>query len=559
MSQLLTLLWRQLPLVVIALIPLLLTLNSVATERPNILVLMAEDMSSRVGAFDDPVAITPHLDALAAAGVRYPNTFTTAGVCAPSRAAHITGVHQMAMSGQHMRSSTAPTGGYLAEPPAMVKAYPELLRANGYYTWTDNKLDYQFSGVLAGSGPFTIWNHEGDQHWRQRELDQPFFGLINFQLTHESGVFTPLGQWPHSISHAIMQLVRAITLPRVSDTSPVSPDRVQLPPYYADTPLARADLARHYNNIHAMDQQVGALLAQLEADGLADSTIVIWTTDHGDGLPRAKRELFDSGIKVPLIIRWPPAYRPAGLAENSVDSRLVSLVDFAPTLLALAGVKPPAYLHGSDFTKASQRQYVFAARDRIDEVYDRQRAVRDQRFKYIRSWYPEIAGGQGVEYRDNIAMMRELRQLSAQGVLSPAQQQWFEPVAQERLYDTYNDPFELTNIATDPAYQKPLHRLRTALTDWQQRVGDGSELSESAMVAAFAAAAGTTTAAPQFTKTAKQLILSSKTEGASIGYRRDGGEWQIYRAPLEVTAKTSIVAKAVRYGWLESAAISWPP
>ncbi len=266
-----------------------------ARDNPNILLLMAEDMSVRVGAFGDPVAHTPNLDTLASQGVRYTRTFTTAGVCAPSRAAHILGMHQIATGTQHMRSSSRPAGGYFSVPPAEVKAYPELLRREGYYTYTDAKLDYQFSGALSGSGPTTIWNREGAQagDWSRRAKGQPFFGLINFTVTHESGVFRPLGDRPQSPIHFAMQLARWWQL---EDPVPemVQAADVQLPPYYPDTNTVRDDLARHYNNIAAMDHQVGDILARLESDGLADSTIVIWTTDHGDGLPRAKRELFDS-------------------------------------------------------------------------------------------------------------------------------------------------------------------------------------------------------------------------------------------------------------------------
>jgi arylsulfatase A-like enzyme len=239
-----------------------------------------------------------------------------------------------------------------------VKAYPELLRAAGYYTWTDRKLDYQFSGTMAGSGPFTIWDREGGDadDWRNRRPGQPFFGLVNFNITHESGVFPPLGHWPNSPTHLLMQVMRAAMLPSVEEGDPVSPSQVQVPPYYPDTGTVRADIARHYNNIAAMDRQVGEILAELEADGLADSTIVVWTTDHGDGLPRAKRDLFDAGIKVPMVIRWPEAYRPKGVAANGIDTRLISFIDFAPTLLRLAGVPLPSYLQGRDFVEAEPRE-----------------------------------------------------------------------------------------------------------------------------------------------------------------------------------------------------------
>jgi arylsulfatase A-like enzyme len=525
-----------------------------AAERPNILVLMAEDMSPRVGAFGDAVAVTPNIDQLAKQGVRYPNTFTAAGVCAPSRAAHITGMHQISFGGQHMRASSGPLGAYKAVPPPQVKAYPELLRAAGYYTWTDQKLDYQFSGPRAGSGPFTIWNQEGgDGHWRNRKPGQPFYGLINFNITHESGVFTPLGNWPHSFMHLVMQVMRALMLPWVEENEPVQPSRVQVPPFYPDTETVRADITRHYNNIAVMDQQVGEILAELEADGLAESTIVVWTTDHGDGLPRAKRELYDTGIKVPMVIRWPEAYRPRGVAADGIDSRLVSFIDFAPTLLRLAGVEPPSYLQGQDFIDDEPREYIFASRDRIDEVADRQRAVRDTRYKYIRSWHPQQPGGHPLAYRDNMEMMRELWSLLEAGVLNEQQRLWFEAPGEERLFDLLDDPYELNDLAADPAHQATPVRMRGALADWRRRVEDWSDLSEAEMLAGFRPhGEAPVTEPPNMVVRGGQLHLSCATEGASIGYQLGGGEWQLYAGPVSVPSGQEVKAKAVRYGWDES-------
>ncbi|MAT91114.1 MAG: sulfatase [Halioglobus sp.] len=538
---------------VLATLALLITALPCAAQRPNILLLMAEDMSARVGAFGDALASTPHLDALAAQGVRYPNTFTTAGVCAPSRAAHILGMYQISTGTQHMRASGAPGGGYRAVPPARAKAYPELLRAAGYYTYTDHKLDYQFSGTLWNSGPFTIWDDEGfGTHWRERPADAPFFGFVNFNVTHESGVFTPLGNWPHSVVHFGSQLIRALTSPDIELDNPTRPEQVVLPPYYPDTPTVRADLARHYDNIAIMDAQVGELLASLEEDGLADSTIVIWTTDHGDGLPRAKRELFDSGIRVPMIIRWPAAFRPEGVPPHGVDTRLVSFVDLAPTILGLAGVAVPDYMQGRDFLHDAPRQYIFAARDRIDEVPDRQRAARDRRFKYIRSWYPQQPGGHALQFRDNIAMAREMRTLYEAGELDSMQRQWFEPPGRERLFDTRNDPFELRDLSGDPGHALVLARLRGALDGWLARVPDWSEQPEAQMAAQFQrGGAPGPTPAPRLSLVDGRVRIEG-AEGASLGYRVDESAWKLYTGPVVLLPGQALAAKAVRYGYDES-------
>jgi len=540
---------------------LTLAVTAQAQQRPNILLLMAEDMGSRVGAFGDPVALTPNLDALAAQGVRYSNTFTTAGVCAPSRAAHILGMHQVSTGTQHMRSSTRPAGAYFAVPPEQVKAYPELLRRAGYYTYTDQKLDYQFSGVFSGSGPFSIWDAEAmpATGWRQRDRDQPFFGFKNFQVTHESGVFRPLGSWPHSVMHLAMQFGRWWALdgapPQVTD-----PASIRLPPYYPDTPTVRADLARHYDNIAAMDVEVGEILAQLEADGLTDSTVLIWTSDHGDGLPRAKRELYDSGIKVPMIIRWPPAFRPAGVEPGALDTRLISFVDLAPTILSLAGVPLPEYLHGRDFSApdTSARETVFASRDRIDAVDDRQRAVRDQRYKYIRSWYPELAQGHYLAYRNNIDMIREMQSMYEAGQLSDVQSLWFEPVGAEQLYDLRQDPFELNNLASDPAHQQELQRLRALLEQHLATIGDWSEQPEAAMVARFQPGGEQVVTPPPRGRIIDGRLTLDSALGHSLGYRVDAGAWRLYGGTVPVVAGAVVQARAVRYGWEASEIVDIP-
>lgn len=533
-----------------------------AGQQPNILLLMAEDMSARVEALGDPVAHTPHLNHLASQGVRYTNAFATAGVCAPSRAAQLLGMHQIATGTQHMRSSSGPTGGYFSVPPAEVKAYPELLRRAGYYTYTDSKLDYQFSGALAGSGPATIWNREAApaSGWSGRANGQPFFGLINFMVTHESGVFRPLGSRPESLVHFVMQLVRWWQVEEpVSDA--VQAADVRLPPYYPDTVTVRNDLVRQYNNIATMDRQVGDILASLARDGLAESTIVIWTADHGDGLPRAKRELFDSGIHVPLIIRWPAAYRPVGVLPGQIDSRLVSLVDLAPTILNLAGVPVPAYMHGRSLLPGSSasRQYIYASRDRIDEVMDRQRAVRDDQYKYIRSWYPNQPGGHELGFRENIDMVREMRSMYREGKLNAVQGQWYEPPGEERLFDVREDPHETRDLSLDPSKREVMERMRNEMDNWLSRTGDWSDESEADMVDRFQPGGERRrTPRPVIEVSGGLVTLHPAGPGHSLEYRLDGGRWQLYRAPFEAGTAGALEARAVRYGWEESDHAHYP-
>jgi arylsulfatase A-like enzyme len=335
---------------------------------------------------------------------------------------------------------------------------------------------------------------------------------------------------------------------------------VRLPPYYPDTPAVRADIARHYNNIAYMDGEVGDVLRQLEADGLADSTIVIWTTDHGDGLPRAKRELFDSGIRVPMIIRWPEAYRPAGFEPGTVDGRLISFVDLAPTILSLAGVPAPAYLHGSDFASDDfAREYIYASRDRIDEIVDRQRAVRDKRYKYLRSWYPGQPGGDDLAFRDNLDMVRQMRAMYDAGQLDAIQRQWYEAPGVERLYDLERDPHEVRDRSRDPAYHDIMSRLRRDMDSWLARVGDASEEPEAAMAARFEPGGERrVTPAPRLHREAGAVVISPAAPGHSLEYSVEDGPWELYVGPVTASPGQEVSARAVRYGWKESQIVTNP-
>jgi arylsulfatase A-like enzyme len=524
--------------------------------RANVLLLVAEDLSPRLGAFGDPVAVTPSLDRLAAEGTRFTRVFTAAGVCAPSRAALVTGVHPNALGAGHMRTSSYPGGGYRAVPPPEVKAFPELLRAAGYYTFTNAKLDYQFSGTMPGSGPSTIWSDEGFfVGWDERPDGAPFFGLINFMVTHESSLLER-GGLPTSPLEALHAW-----LMRGHQSLGLDPARIPLPPYYPDDPVVRETLARFYDQIHRMDEQVGEILARLEADGLAESTIVIFTTDHGDGLPRAKREVLDSGTHVPLIVRWPAALRPADAPPGGRDERLVSFVDLAPTILSLAGVPVPGFVNGRVFLgpdAAPPRRYVFSSRDRIDEQPDRVRSVRDERFRYVRNDRPEIPASEGSAFREGLPIMRRLRALHEAGRLPPAAEAWFRPRPAEALYDTETDPWETHDLAGGPAHAETLARLRAALDAWQARVPDLGAIPEAELVErGWPGGEPPTTAAPTLRVVARgdaraTVALESASEGASIAWRRGREPWRVYAAPFAIEPGVRLEAYAVRYGWDES-------
>jgi arylsulfatase A-like enzyme len=526
--------------------------------RPNVLLIVFEDMSPRIGAYGDDVAKTPVLDAFAEDAILYEAVFTTAGVCAPSRSSLITGRYQQEIGTQYMRTGSGGPIAYEAVPPPDVKAFPETLRAAGYYTTNQGsfgnspaKLDYQFGR------PFTVWDEDTAEHpWRGRGEGQPFFAMVNILWTHESQTWPLDAEAKHPLVPALLPLLAASREGRVPV---VSPEEVDVPPYLPDTPLVRRDIAQHYDNIHYAEREVARLLEQLEEDGLADDTVVIITTDHGDGLPRMKRSLYDSGLRVPLMVRL-----PSGEGAGSRSEELISFIDFAPTLLALAGVPVPEELPGRVFIgEASEPapDYVFAAMDRHDAIPDRMRAVRDDRYKYIRNYQTDHPFFRHLRFRDVQPAMAELWRLREAGELNEVQRQYFEaPRPVEELYDTEADPHEVVNLAGDPAHEDVLLRMRAAFDGYMDRTEDLSRVSEDEMIETmWPGGVQPVTAAPEFRRAGGQVILLPQTEGSSIGYRFEGEPgWRLYTGPIEAGDRT-IEAKAVRYGYKESEAVSIAP
>ena len=427
------------------LLPLFVTSTHAADTKPNILWISTEDISAHIGCFGDEQAITPNLDQLAREGVRYSNAFVVAGVCAPCRSSIITGMYHTTIGTHHMRCR--------AILPEYVRCFSEYLRDAGYYCTNNSKTDYQFSP------PKTAWDESsGSAHWRKRpDPDQPFFAIFNFTLTHESRIASK-DRYESATSELSPEQFR-------------DPKSLELPPYYPDTPIVREDWARNYNLITAMDREAGKLLKQLEEDGVADNTIVFFWSDHGVGLPRGKRWLYDSGMHVPLIVRIPEALRRAGQGTpGTVDDSLVSLIDLAPTMLNLTGIDIPEHMQGRAFLGddlTEPRDYVYGARDRMDERYDIIRAVRDKRYKYLRNYEPFKAYYQYMNTPEKGATMRELRRLHASGDLPAAAELFMadhKPI--EELYDLESDPYEINNLADSPEHRQILERMRDAHLAW---------------------------------------------------------------------------------------------
>jgi len=416
-----------------------------AADRPNILWLSAEDISPHLGCYGDPHAITPHLDQLAKEGVRYTHAFTTAGVCAPCRSGIITGMYQTTIGTHHMRCN--------AQLPAHIKPFPLYLRKAGYYCTNNSKKDYQFRE------PKETWDVSGRKaHWRDRKKGQPFFAVFNFTGCHESGI---AGEAKYK---SVTQNLKASQRQNASE--------LKLPPYYPDTPIVREDWKRNYELITAMDAWAGGLIKQLKVDGLYENTIIIFWSDHGVGLPRAKRWLYDSGTRIPLIVR-----QPGGKA--GVSDRLVSSIDFGPTALKLAGLKIPKHMQGRSFIGGLPRKFVFGARDRMDERYDIIRSVRDKRYRYIRNYEPLKTYYQYMNTPEKGATMKEIRRVAAKGEMPPAAVLFLAPRKPvEELYDLEADPHEIRNLAGDKKYAKNLKKLREAHMQWVRDTGDLGLLPE---------------------------------------------------------------------------------
>lgn len=502
-------------------------------NRPNILWLSCEDMSRELGCYGYDNIRTPNIDRLAAQGLKYTNAYTVAPVCAPNRSGIITAMYPNSIGSSHMRT-TEPGHDYQCVPPPYVHCFTEYLRAAGYFCTNNSKTDYQFAP------PVTAWDRNGNSHndWAGRGDGQPFFSVINYTITHESRIRVPLDKDP------------------VKD-----PASVELPPYYPDTPLVRRDMARYLDNIETMDSQVGEALARLERDGLADNTIVIFWSDHGRGLPRAKRWVYDSGIQIPLIVRWPGHIEP-----GSISDELICSIDFGPTALSLAGVEVPAHMQGRAFLgqqKAPPRDYVFAFRDRMDETYDMIRAVRDKRFKYIRNYHPEKPYAQRIEYMDMMPTMQEWRRLAAGGRLTGPQKLFFadtKPV--HELYDCDADPHEINNLAYDPAYAETLARLQAAMDEWIEDIDDVGFITEDQLIERFwPGHRQPATSPPRFVpdggahRGPLRVSLDCPTDGASIAWTdRDGRDvhWKLYSGPIRLSSSATIRARAIRIGYKES-------
>ena len=420
-------------------------------QRPNILWIYLEDVSGWFSCYGEKLIETPNIDKLAARGIRFDRFYTPAGVCSATRSSIIVGAMQTTF-GIHNHRSGRPSfrGKSMGKEfddirlPKGVEPLPVMMKRAGYFTFNQSgKDDYNFKW-----SPEELYSPNSKANlWRNRKPGQPFFGQIQLRGGK-------LG-W------------RA---PKKMDRA-----KVPVPPYYPDIPLVREEIAHHYDCLLKTDEQIGEILAELEKDGLTESTLIFCFSDHGYKLHRHKQFLYEGGIRMPMIVAGP------GIQPRQARKDLISGIDIAPASLAAAGMAIPKHMEGADFLAKDYqpRQYVTAARDRCDYTIEKIRAVVTPRYKYLRNYLTDRPFMQ-PSYKDPWPVSQAFRKMMANGEMNKTQLIFFGPKkAPEELYDLANDPHEIHNLANDSKHQKALEQHRKLLTDWIRETGDQGQQTES--------------------------------------------------------------------------------
>lgn len=479
---------------------------------PNVLWISTHDINPHIGPYsglwpDAEQSPTPRLDALAAEGARFDQAFAAAPVCAPSRSAIMTGCYPTAIGTMHMRTK--------AVPPASVRLVSEYFREAGYYTTNNWFTDFQVE-----TPPTAFDECSTTAHWRDRPEGAPFFASFHSLITHESRIY---GDEAYAAATA-----------GLSDEQRHDPASVPLPPYHPDTPAFRRAWARYFDLITAMDVWVGGILDQLDEDGLAENTLVVFWSDHGASFPRAKRWANEAGVRVPLIARW-----PGRIEAGSARSEVVQMLDLAPTVLTVAGIDIPEHMHGTPLLSETGEplpaaRYAFAGRDRMDAQEDTVRTIRDERFRYTLNLHPDRSAMQYNYYPDHVGTWNDLRRLGHEegemltfgrtpDILTDLQRSMMTvPRPAEELYDIATDPHETRNLAEDPAHAETKRRLREALQNWRDEYGDLGTVPEVELLDQWRpGGVESVTEAPVITTTAGGITAVCSTAGASIAWTTD--------------------------------------
>jgi N-sulfoglucosamine sulfohydrolase len=445
--------------------------SSTSEIPPNILWIVGENLNLDLGVYGAKNVATPNLDALAMDGVRFTHVFSTSPVCAPSRSAFMTGMYQTSTDTHHMRSHR--DDDY--HLPAGVRPVTHRLADAGYFTANITSIGERIVGTgkldlnFVNEGPI----YDSDD-WSALKSNQPFFVQINtpeieYDIYDRKTASKERVEWVGEKEH-----------PKIA-----TPENVDVPPYYPDHDITRQELARYYNSVSGMDVRIGWILWQLEKDGLADNTIVIFFGDNGRLDARGIHWCWDTGLRVPMIIHWPRNFRvPDGYSPGTVNEDVISLLDITATTLWMAGITPPLNMQSRVFLGEQAdppRTYAFSARDRIDETVNRIRSVRDKRYHYLRNYMPEQGFASLNRYKEKcFAVQPLMRELHAEGKLSGPAVELMKPLPYEQLYDTSTDPHEIHNLAESEQteHREALLRMRAALDTWIVETGDRGEFPE---------------------------------------------------------------------------------
>ena len=378
-------------------------------------------------------------------------------VCAPARSAIITGMYPSSIGtgnqrAYHQKRKVRPDSEsqldfpyYSSKLAEAIKPFTQILRENGYYCTNNSKTDYNFK--LTDQAWDESSNHAS---WENRKKDQPFFAVFNFGVTHESSIWN-----------------------RDKKKLKVDPNILKVPPVFPDDSITRHALAVNYSNLIEMDIQMGKIIDRLKKENLYDNTYIFFYSDHGGPFPRHKRAIYETGTKVPFIVKFPKRFK----TEDKRNNDMLSFIDFAPTILSIAGIDIPKIYQGKPFLGAKKslkkRKYLFTASDRFDELTDRIRAVKSKRFKYVRNYNIEKPHALNVVYRTQMNLMKHLNELNKSNSLSDKQKLWFQvPKRPEEFYDLENDPFELNNLIEDEKFSLHINELKLQLDSWLKNIND---------------------------------------------------------------------------------------
>jgi arylsulfatase A-like enzyme len=438
----------------------LLPFVSIAAERPNILWITTEDNASHwLGCYGNPEARTPNLDGLAKKGTRFTAAYSNAPVCAVARATILMGRYSPSMGTQHMRSRHT--------IPADLKTYVHHLRKAGYYCTNASKTDYNFAG-----NDKSHWNDcSGRAHYKNRPEGSPFFAIFNLTTCHESSLFPTKFEKSRKSGF-------------VPKKTRLNPADLTLPGHLPDLPEVRRDVARYHDIMTSTDVQIGKILARLEDDGLADDTIIFYYGDHGGPTPRGKRYLHDTGVRIPMIVHVPEKWRSLSpFTPGKPSDEVVAFVDLAPTILSLAGLKD-SNMQGRPFlgknrVEPAEAHHAFLFADRFDEIYGLRRGLTDGKLKYVRHFTPHVWAAPYSFYQFQMPSWVAWQKAWKEGKLKGVQASiWENDQPTEELYDIRNDPWELKNLAQDPAFKERLITMRTALKNKMTEIRDTALVPE---------------------------------------------------------------------------------